>query len=1046
MVKKLKLSRYVIASLYRTLSWYYSNRGAPLSPHVLKLFDLWKNLHASFFNISHEGWQAIEELIREVEENLELGSTVGGRDEKEWLFFYALETYLNIIVRAVTLSKLGVAARDASSFIKNIESMRKVFEPNVFEWFIEALNDPSLPKELREGLNSAINTVLDVMYNLDLLYVTTDMFREVYQNILPPEVRKSLGEFYTSDEVVNEVLDSAGLNADTIGELYDRWRSGAGDTLIMDPACGSGSFLVNVVKRIFNSLEGRPLGDIIRFIESNVVGIDINPFAVEMAKLNLIIAIAGEMIKRGGVYIPSELRVYWADSLSRPRREQSVYKYSTLTVKVPALQKIVGEDSISTPFCTSVEPVIILDEAVKHVTSGKSSADFIQRAIEEFERGCGSPQKNIIVPDLEKMYNTLKAIYDSGNGRVISLLRNIIAVQALVGKCSYVVGNPPWVRIHNLDKNVLNYLRENYEWVKKKGGKGQSEESIAFDPKFKKIEIPFKEQIDYSVAFVERGLEFLKEGGVLSYVITSKVAKATYAGKMREDLVRKYTLLKLIDYSLYPVQLFKDAVNCPLILSVKKAPPQEGHRVNVTVCNTGGEPQSFGIVQEDLPLYSGTSYPNKDRSPWVLAPPKVISTLKKIVSSNPRLGDLYEVMMGVKTSLNEGYIGSIDGCDSDRGLVRLRLENGAIVEVEEHLVSPAIRGEDIDAFDFKWDEYIVFPHDISTLEPLWDEDQRKALSLLGLLSQNVKVRASGGLLEYEAEYKVISSDTNACAKVVSNLIQKLVSNGYRVNQITPCAVDKCLEILDNKGSSVFKINTSIKTSKDKCIATHTISGLRIPNAPKAAQHFIGLLEKLVKRDDYRANLPPWAIFRVLKSKFEEYRIAWQELSRDVEATHLPVTVNIGICDTVKQKLLIPLQTVYFIVEKDPLKALKILIYLNSDLAGNLVKLWAWAMSGGGYRHTSYSMGMLPIPRALVEGGLWRHVDKLAKDRINSGSIDLNGLAKSISFTEEMGKELAGVLGIAWEEYKAIVEYGGWLNEAKPLQHGAEELGETEEEE
>jgi hypothetical protein len=75
------------------------------------------------------------------------------------------------------------------------------------------------------------------------------------------------------------------------------------------------------------------------------------------------------------------------------------------------------------------------------------------------------------------------------------------------------------------------------------------------------------------------------------------------------------------------------------------------------------------------------------------SPPKVISTLKKIVSSNPRLADLYEVMMGVKTHLNKGYIDSIISCDPGRRLVRLRLENSTIVEVEEHLVNPAIRGK-----------------------------------------------------------------------------------------------------------------------------------------------------------------------------------------------------------------------------------------------------------------------------------------------------------------------------------------------------------------
>jgi SAM-dependent methyltransferase len=970
-----------------------------------------------------------------------MGSNVGGREERRWLFLYALETYLNIIVRAITLSKLGDAGGDARSFIEKITSKRQIFEPNVFEWFIEALDDPSLPKELREGLNSAVDTVLEVMYNLDFLYITTDVFREVYQNILPPEVRKSLGEFYTSDEIVNRVLDSAGLNADAIRELYDKWRSGARDTIILDPACGSGSFLVNIVKRIFNSLGDRPPADIAKFIESNVVGIDINPFAVEMAKLNLIIAIAGEMVKRGGVYMPSELRVYWADSLSRPKRGQSVYKYSTLTIRVPALQKIVGEDSISIPFCTGVEPVMILDEAVKHVVSRKSLADFIQRAIEELERGCGTLPKDVVISSLEKMYNTFKAIYNSGDGRVVSLLRNIIAVQALVGKCSYVVGNPPWVRIHNLDKNVLNYLRENYEWVKKR-----SEESIAFNPRFKKTSTPFAEQIDFSVVFVERGLEFLKEGGVLSYVITSKVAKATYAGKMREDLVGKYTLLKLIDYSLYPVQLFKDAANYPLILSVKKAPPPKGHRVSVTVYNTGGEYKSFEIVQEDLPLYSGTSYPNKDRSPWVFAPPEVISMLKKIASNSPRLGDLYKVTRGVMTSLNEGYIGSIVGCDQDRKLVRLRLENDVIIVVEEHLVHPVIRGEDVDAFAFKWDEYIVFPHDTSTLEPLWDEDQRKVLSLLGLLSQNVKVRASGGLLEYEAEYKVSPSDTNGCAKVIGSLIQKLVNNNYRVNIVTPCSVDKCLEILDNGGSSVLKINVSIETSKDKCIATYAVSGLRIPNAPKATQHFTGLLEKLVNRGNYRANLPPWAIFSVSADKFMEYRIAWREMGIHAVATHLPVITKVNLCGVERQGVIVPIQTVYFIVENDIIKALKLLVYINSDIARSLVKLWAWSARGGYYRHTSYIMGLLPIPRALVEGNLWRHIDKLVGDRVDAGNVDLNRLAKSISLTGEMEKEIAEALGITWEEYKAIIEYGKWLNETAPLQYSVEELGETEEEE
>lgn len=1044
MERRLKLSHYVITSLYRTLSWYYSNRGAPLSPYILKLFDLWKSLHASFFNISNEGWQAIEGLAGEIEESLGVRIGVGSREDRRWLFLYALETYLNIVIRAITLSKLGVAVADVGSFTANVTRRRNIFEPNVFEWFFDSLNDQSLPRELREGLRSSINTLLEVISKLNLLYVTTDVFREVYQNILPAGVRKSLGEFYTSDEIVNRVLDAAGLKPDAIRELYGKWRRGERDTVILDPACGSGSFLVNVVKRIFNSFEDRLPGDIVEFVESNVVGIDINPFAVEMAKLNLIIAISSEMAKRGGTYLPSELKVYWADSLSRPKVERNVYKYYTLTIRVPALQRIVGEDSISIPLCPGVDPVKVLDEAVNHIISGGSSATFTQKVAGELAKECNVPEPPV-ASDLERLYRVLKSIYDSGNSRVISLLRNIIAVQALVGKCSYVVGNPPWVRIHNLDRNVLNYLRESYEWVRRRGGSGRGEESIAFNPGFIKTKTPFAEQIDYSVVFVERGLEFLREGGVLSYVITSKVARVTYAGKMREDLVKKYTLVELIDYSLYPIQLFKDVINYPLVISVRKEPPREGHRVRVTVYNTGKESRSFEIEQEALPLYSGTNYPNRDRSPWVLAPPKVVSALKKIVGNNPRLGDLYEVRRGVVTSLNEGYMGSIEGCNPARGLVRLRLESGAIVEVEERLVHPVIRGEDIDPFSFRWGEYIIFPHDTSTLEPLWDESQRKVLDLLGLLRQSVSVSASGGVLEYKVEFKV---NTDTCTRIVDNLVQMLERNGYSVNSVSPCAVDRCLEVLDSSKNSILKVSASVQANRDRCVVTYFVSGLRIPNAPKATYHFTQLFEKLTRRDDYRANLPPWAIFRVSKEKFEEHRIAWQEMALHAEVTHLPVAVEARICGAVKKTLIVPIQTVYFIVEKDFLKAIKLLIYANSDIARSLVKLWAWSARGGYYRHTSYSMGLLPVPNALIDNSSWGFLKDYLKQiqeapDLNTVAVNLLNIA-----ADRVKVELKRALQISEDEYRELVEYGKWLNELEvppqvAVEEGSEESSEEE---
>jgi hypothetical protein len=1022
-----RISHLVIASLYQVLRWYQDNKGAPKSAQVLNLFELWRNLHASFFNISDKGWEAIEGLANSIEKSLNISVGVRGREDRRWLFLYALETYLNIVMRAITLSKLGSAPADIRDFDEMTLKMRNIFEPNVFEWIFEALDDQSLPEDLRGRFMDSINMLLDILYNLDLLHVTTDMFREVYQDILPPEVRKSLGEFYTNDEIVNRVLDAAGLSSETIKTIYDRWKNGSVDTIILDPACGSGSFLVNVVKRVFSSFGDRVPRDITKFVEDNIIGIDINPFAVEMAKLNMVIAITNEMAKRGGAYMPSNLRIYWADSLSRPKVSKGNYGESILVVQLPALQRIIRGvdtevDSIRIPFCPGIDPVRVLDMVDELASSGKGVEVSLERVVAELVKACGSVPEEILTSHLKNLYEVLKSIHGSGNSRVIAMIKNIVAVQSLIGRCSYVIGNPPWVRIHNIDRNVVNYLKENYRWFK----------DPSYSPKFKKTKTPFREQVDYSIAFVERGLEFLRGLGVLSYVITSKVAKATYAGKMREDLVKNYTILELVDYSLYPVQMFKDVVNYPLVISVRKIHPGENHKVKVTVYNTTGNSMSFEVEQKALPLYADTNYPNRDRSPWVLAPPEVLASLKKILKGSRRLGDIYEIIRGVETDLNEGYIGRVVGCDKARRLVRIQLESGEVAEIEESIVHPVVRGESINPYSFTWDEFIIFPHDIESFEPLWDKDQRTALEALGLLGRGVEVKASGGVLEYVREYVFegvddIEAVRRVCLNRLNTSIQEVRRRGFQVVEARPCMVDMCLNI-SRDGGHVLNVNIEVHVEENRCSIKYSVAGLRIPGAPQATRHFTRLFEKLVRRESYKASLPPWAVFAVTADKFREYRVAWQEIAKYFEATYLPLHIQVKLCGSSVEKLLVPIQKVYFIVEKDPLKALKLLLYLNSDLARSLIKLWAWVARGGYYEHISYNTGMLPIPSALVDNTLWSFIENYLRQQ--EGALDLNTIAVNVlnDARERLEKELLESLMVTEEEYRRLVEYGKWLNE------------------
>jgi len=980
-----KLSHLVIKSLYEVLEWYFNNRGAGKAPIIINYYDLWKSLHMFSVNISPKGWEALRNIASNM--NLQLKTR-----EKEWAFLFAVETYLHLLIRVITLSKLGRSPQNIGNMYQDINNLRPIFEHSLFEWVFVASNDSGLPTNLRNNLNQNFDTLILVAYNLNLAAVDFDAFREMYQNVVPKEVRQSLGEFYTEEDIVDDVLDAAGLDKNAINDLYERWQTGKLRPVILDPTCGSGSFLVRVIRRFFDSLGCK--SDIASFIEDVIVGIDINPFAVEMTKLNIILAVAEELSKVCGTtaYIPRRIRVYWADSLATFRIKGTLDQ-QIVSISIPSLSRIIKRDAFEVPDPSVFIPV---EELVKVARSCVNGRYFIIKLSNHVDPSLVNSYANV----LTDFYSVIEKIHQSGNDRLIELIKDSLIVKDLIAKCDYVIGNPPWVRARSLDPGVRSALRNNYKYFKK---------DSPYNPNFKKTKVPFREQHDYSVAFVERGIELLREGGVLSYVITSKIVRSSYAGSMREDLLTNYKILKLIDYSLHPRRLFQDAVNYPLILTVKKENPQSQHKVEVIVVNTSADQRSMNVSQYSLSLNV-----NDKKSPWILAPPNVVAALHKLVSRTVRLGDVYEIHMGVKTSKDELYfINNIHSCS--RGVADVELADREKIRVEESIVQVLVRGRDIDAYSYNIKQFIIFPHNITNCEPLWDPDQKAILQMLGLLSSNLKVRNSGQMLIYEFD------DGKACNSLLGK-IQNIASCGGKVSQKTPCSVNHCYDIVYGNSNIEVRIESAHR------ICRVYVDGLKIPNAPHATRHFMGHLKELLARDDYNATLPPWAIFRVNADKFKDYRIAWQEMVKHIEACALPLTTSINMDGGRRQKLVVPVTTVYFIVEEDQVKALKLLLYLNSRLARNIVKLWAWSARGGTYRHNAFIMGHLPIPDNQLLSNLWeQHVGRNIK-------LDLNDAARTIieQASQDLERELISSLGLSEEDYKAIVEYGEWLNEDPKL--------------
>jgi hypothetical protein len=111
--------------------------------------------------------------------------------------------------------------------------------------------------------------------------------------------RKTTGSYYTPDSLVQVLLDSAlePVIARTIAEHPDDPVKALLELSIVDPACGSGHFLLAAARRLAGhvarlSAEGTPTAAEYRHALRQVVarciyGVDLNPMAVELCKVSL---------------------------------------------------------------------------------------------------------------------------------------------------------------------------------------------------------------------------------------------------------------------------------------------------------------------------------------------------------------------------------------------------------------------------------------------------------------------------------------------------------------------------------------------------------------------------------------------------------------------------------------------------------------------------------------------------------------------------------------------------------------------------------------
>ena len=263
-----------------------------------------------------------------------------------------------------------------------------------------------------------------------------DVLRTLYEGLIEKSQRKAFGEYYTPDWLAGMLAERV-VDEEWIEKAISKYMlsndkvEGVG---ILDPACGSGTFLFHAAQRILTSkaMMDANVNDVQKadFIARMVNGIDIHPIASEISRATLLRALPAE--PSAGI---KALQVYQGDSLIYNRRNLNLAYNPDLPFFTITSPK--GSE-ISIPIAFAENPLF-----------GQNIARFVEAANSSgrIPAGISTGLSEKEIDTLEKSFDaTQKVCREEGNSVWAWYILNSIAPTTLSKrKVDRILSNPPWV-------------------------------------------------------------------------------------------------------------------------------------------------------------------------------------------------------------------------------------------------------------------------------------------------------------------------------------------------------------------------------------------------------------------------------------------------------------------------------------------------------------------------------------------------------------------------------------------------------------------------
>lgn len=362
-----------------------------------------------------------------------LSIVYGTRVESEQLFLR--HTYLATLAKLIAYQIFSVGKSPSPSLIRDILNGSAFKEWGIIN-FIEEDFFSWLGRH-EQGIN-IVRELVQRLSRFNMARMDEDVLKGIYQNLVDPEERHDLGEYYTPEWIAQRMVRCL-LKPDP-------------SKSVLDPGCGSGTFLATAIRYKLHNMLLR--GDeLLRHILHTVIGIDIHPLAVTIAKTNYLLALRPLLKARFGfLAIP----IYMADSLQPQAQQRDING-------VNVYEKIIDEEtSLYVPAAGDPAAIDEMVEAARryaadlaHEPESKPSILTYLRAMPRISRLIDNHQ--LTEGHISVLQNTgqalAKLINDPQHGDTIwaFVLKNFYKPAFLLHTFDVVVGNPPWLSYRYVD-------------------------------------------------------------------------------------------------------------------------------------------------------------------------------------------------------------------------------------------------------------------------------------------------------------------------------------------------------------------------------------------------------------------------------------------------------------------------------------------------------------------------------------------------------------------------------------------------------------------